>query len=116
MSFERGTSLIHGDRRTVFVSGAASIDNKGEVAYPGDVVRQAGRLLENIGALLSEGGATMKDMGYFIVYLRDMSDYELTEKFMRTAYPATPHHHCRQKFAAPEWLVEMEGEAEIIEN
>ena len=116
VSFERGTSLVHGDRRTVFVSGTASIDSEGEVAYPGDVVRQAGRLLENIGALLSEGGATMKDMGYFIVYLRDMSDYELTEKFMRTAYPAIPHIIVQAKVCRPEWLVEMEGEAEIIEN
>lgn len=113
VSFERGTCLKHCGCQTVFVSGTASIDSKGEVAYPGDVIRQAGRLLENIGALLKDGGATMKDMGYFIVYLRDMSDYPIVEKFMRTAYPAIPHIIVEAKVCRPEWLIEMEGVATI---
>lgn len=115
VSFERATSLRHGGRQSIFVSGTASIDDKGEVVYPGDVVRQAGRLLENIGALLKDGNATMKEMGYFIIYLRDISDYQVIEKFMRTAYPAIPHIIVEAKVCRPEWLIEMEGVA-IIDN
>ena len=33
----------------------------GDVVYEGDIVRQTGRLLENIGALLKDGDATMND-------------------------------------------------------
>lgn len=34
VSFERGTYVDYGDRRQVFISGTASINNKGEVVYP----------------------------------------------------------------------------------
>ena len=44
----------------------ASIDKHGDVVYEGDIVRQTGRLLENIGALLKDGDATMNDIRYFI--------------------------------------------------
>ena len=42
VSFERGTYVDYGDRRQVFISGTASINNKGEVVYPGDVERGVG--------------------------------------------------------------------------
>lgn len=34
VSFERGTYVDYGDRRQIFISGTASINNKGEVVYP----------------------------------------------------------------------------------
>ena len=116
VSFERGTSLKHNDHQTIFISGTASIDNTGAVVYPGDVIRQAGRLLENIGALLKDGGATMNDIGYFIVYLRDLSDYVSIARFMGMAYPAIPCIIVEAKVCRPEWLIEMECVAIPLSN
>ena len=72
VSFERGTYVDYGDRRQVFISGTASINNKGEVVYPGDIRKQTERMWENVEALLKEAGCTFDDLGQMIVYLRDV--------------------------------------------
>ena len=38
VTFERGTTISYGDRSHVFISGTASINNKGEVVHVGDIV------------------------------------------------------------------------------
>ena len=50
----------------------------------------------------------MRDVQYFLVYLRDPSDRELVEEFLSKAYPTTPHVLLQGKVCRPEWLVEME--------
>lgn len=112
VAFERGTKITFDGYSRYFISGTASIDEKGEVLYPGDVTRQTARLLENIGALLGEGGATMNDIRYFIVYLRDASDAITTEAFLQTVYPHIPHLIVQAQVCRPEWLIEMECIAE----
>ncbi|MBO4820268.1 MAG: translation initiation inhibitor [Prevotella sp.] len=108
VSFERGTRLDLDGKQTIFISGTASIDKHGKAMYVGDIQRQTARLLENIGALLHDGGSTMRDVRYFLVYLRDPSDRELVEAFLSKAYPTTPHVLLQGKVCRPEWLVEME--------
>ena len=108
VSFERGTRLDLDGKQTIFISGTASIDKYGKAMYVGDIQRQTARLLENIGALLHDGGSTMRDVKYFLVYLRDPSDRELVEEFLNKAYPDTPHVLLQGKVCRPEWLVEME--------
>ena len=53
VSFERGTYIDYGDRRHVFISGTASINNKGEVVFPGDIRKQTLRMWENVEVLSS---------------------------------------------------------------
>ncbi|MBP1540406.1 MAG: translation initiation inhibitor [Prevotella sp.] len=108
VAFERGTRLSHNGKQTFFISGTASIDKHGNVIYVGDVMRQANRLLENINALLKDGGAGLDNVKYFIVYLRDISDYEPIHKFMTERFPAVPHVIVQAKVCRPEWLIEME--------
>ncbi|MCR4853274.1 MAG: translation initiation inhibitor [Prevotella sp.] len=108
VAFERGTRLTLGDHQWFFISGTASIDKHGNVIYMGNVMRQAARLLENIGALLKDGGAQMNDVRYFIIYLRDLSDYAPVHDFMLRAFPNTPHVIVQAKVCRPEWLIEME--------
>lgn len=108
VAFERGTRLTLGDQQIFYISGTASIDKHGHVIYMGDIRRQTARLLENIGALLKDGGATMNDIQYFIIYLRDGSDSEVVKEFMQRAYPDVPHVLVHAKVCRPEWLVEME--------
>ncbi len=108
VAFERGTKLSLSDKTIFYISGTASIDRHGHVIYLRDISRQTKRLLENIGALLKDGGATMHDIQYFIVYLRDTSDYEQVETYMQQNYPDIPHVIVHGKVCRPEWLVEME--------
>ena len=108
VAFERGTRLTLGDKQIFYISGTASIDKHGHVIYMGDIRRQTGRLLENIGALLKDGGATMNDIQYFVVYLRDFSDRDVVKQFLTAAYPTIPHVLVHAKVCRPEWLVEME--------
>ena len=108
VTFERGTAVRYGDRTQLFISGTASIDNKGEILYPGDVCRQAARMLENISVLLAEAGAEVKDIMQAIVYLRDPADYRAVEHFFAENYPDLPHILVHAPVCRPGWLIEME--------
>ena len=123
VAFERGTRLtlpthtLHPEgsqqfKQQYFISGTASIDKHGDVVYEGDIVRQTGRLLENIGALLKDGDATMNDIQYFIIYLRDISDYHTVDRLMQQFYPQIPRIIVEAKVCRPGWLIEMECIAE----
>ena len=90
VSFERGTYVDYGDRRQVFISGTASINNKGEVVHPGNIRKQTERMWENVEALLKEAGCTFADLGQMIVYLRDMADYTVVKEMYDKRFPATP--------------------------
>lgn len=108
VAFERGTRLTLPGRQKYFISGTASIDCHGQVMYEGDVIRQTGRLLENIGALLADGNATMNDICYFLVYLRDISDYPAVDRMMSSLYPSVPRVILEARVCRPGWLIEME--------
>ncbi|MBO7139865.1 MAG: hypothetical protein J6W19_04750 [Prevotella sp.] len=108
VSFERGTRVDYGDRRHVFISGTASINNKGQVVFPGDVLQQAERAWGNIEALLAEAECSFDEVMQMTVYLRDASDYELVKPFFEERMKDKPYvivgaHVCR-----PAWLIEME--------
>lgn len=113
VAFERGVRISLPHKYEYFISGTASINNRGEVINVGDVTLQAGRLLENIGALLADGNATMADVKYFIIYLRDLADAPAIEAYMEQEYPDIPRIITHAKVCRPAWLVEMECVAEI---
>lgn len=108
VSFERGTRVDYGDRRQVYISGTASIDNKGQVVYPGDIRRQTMRMWENVEALLSEAGCGFGDVGQMIVYLRDPSDYAVVSAMFAERFPDTPKVIVLAPVCRPGWLIEME--------
>ena len=108
VTFERGTAVTYGDRRHVFISGTASIDSEGRIVHPGDPLRQTERMLENVGALLSEGGASFKDVASSIVYLRDIADYKPVEALIRRECPMLEPVYVLAPVCRPGWLVEME--------
>jgi enamine deaminase RidA (YjgF/YER057c/UK114 family) len=112
VAFERGVRVTLPQKYEYFISGTASIDCHGEVINVGNVTKQAERLLENIGALLADGGATMDDVKYFIIYLRDLADASAIDAYMQQAYPQVPRIITHAKVCRPAWLVEMECIAE----
>ena len=108
VSFERGTRVDYGDRTHVFISGTASINNKGEIMFPKDIERQTQRLWENVEALLKEANCTYDDVAHMIVYLRDVSDYELVRNLFEERFPGKPCVITHAAVCRPGWLVEME--------
>ena len=108
VSFERGTYVDYADRRHVFISGTASINNKGEVMFPKDVEKQTRRMWENVEALLKEADCTYDDVCEMIVYLRDIADYELVHSLYEERFPDKPYVIVHAAVCRPGWLVEME--------
>ena len=108
VSFERGTMVDYGDRRHVFISGTASINNKGEIMFPGDVRKQTHRMWENVETLLKEADCTYDDVCYMIVYLRDTADYAIVQQLYEERFQGKPYVIVHAPVCRPGWLVEME--------
>lgn len=108
VAFERGTWADLPTGRHFFVSGTASIDKHGECLHRGDVLTQAGRLFLNIEKLLESAGGSLSRVAYFIVYLRDVADYEAVNAYMHLRFPHTPFLITEARVCRPEWLIEAE--------
>lgn len=108
VTFERGTCIHYGDRSHVYISGTASINNKGEVMYEGDIVKQTHRMWENVETLLAEADATFDDVMQIIVYLRDLADVSLVNSLFDKKFPHIPYIITLAPVCRPTWLVEME--------
>lgn len=106
--FERGTVVEYPDRRHVYISGTASIDNKGKILYNGDIVRQTSRMIENVEVLLAEAGCGFSQVGAMTVYLRDIADYSAVKKIFDARFPDCPRVIVQAPVCRPGWLVEME--------
>ena len=109
VSFERGTAIEYGDRVHALISGTASIDNRGQIVYPGDIIKQTGRMWENISALLDEAGMDIDaDTASMNVYLRDTADYATVRKLFDERFPNRPKNILLAPVCRPGWLIEME--------
>lgn len=113
VTFERGTSITYGDRKHIFISGTASIDDKGQILHQGDVVNQAIRMMENISVLLSEADAKIEDIKSSILYLRDASDYNLIANLFKERWPVLDPVFVQAPVCRPGWLIEMECVAKL---
>lgn len=108
VTFERGTLLKFGDRNHAYISGTASINNKGEVVHIGNIEKQTQRMWENVETLLQEANMTMADTAQIIVYLRDNADYNTVSQMFRQKYPNVPTVFTLAPVCRPTWLIEME--------
>lgn len=108
VTFERGVRLEYGDRAHVYISGTASINNKGEVMHVGDIVRQTERMWENVETLLAEADTSFDDVMHIIVYIRDLADYGIVSRMFAQKFPHTPFIITLAPVCRPTWLIEME--------
>ncbi|MDO4496722.1 MAG: Rid family hydrolase [Bacteroidales bacterium] len=108
VTFERGVKMEYGDRAHLYISGTASINNKGEVLFVGDIDRQTDRMIENVEVLLAEGQASFDDVMQMVVYLRDMADAPLVKAKLDARFPDIPKVLTLAPVCRPTWLVEME--------
>lgn len=108
VSFERGTYVDYADRRHVIISGTASINNKGQIEHPKDIVKQTYRMWDNVEALLQEAGSSYEDVGVMIVYLRDVADYAIVNRMFDERFPHHPRIIVHAPVCRAGWLIEME--------
>ena len=108
VSFERGTYVDYADRRHVIISGTASINNKGQIEHPKDIVKQTHRMWDNVEALLQEAGSSYEDVGVMIVYLRDVADYAVVNRMYDERFPHHPRIIVHAPVCRAGWLIEME--------
>lgn len=108
VTFERGTLMQYGDRNHIYISGTASINNKGEVMHVGNINQQTLRMWENVEKLLEEGGMSYEDVMQIVVYLRDNSDYETVKQMFDKKFPNMPLVITLAPVCRPTWLIEME--------
>lgn len=111
VTFERGTRIAYADRAHHYISGTASIDKYGEVVHPGNVMLQLIHAIDNVEALLRSGGATLSDLMYLLVYLRDPSDFGQIDHYLRERFGTLPIVIVQGAVCRPAWLVEAEGVA-----
>lgn len=115
-AFSRGMRVDLNGLVLLFISGTASVDERGKTAHVGDLRAQCRRTFLNITRLLESEGATWKDVVRTTCYLRDIDrDYtEFNEERMRfydeqglDPYPASTG--IEAKLCRPELLVEVEA-------
>jgi enamine deaminase RidA (YjgF/YER057c/UK114 family) len=70
----------------MFVAGQVGLDTKGELAG-GSLESQAPKVFENIGAVLSSQGASLRDVVKFTTYLVDADDIVPFFEFRERTYP-----------------------------
>jgi len=108
VTFERGVSITYGDRIHTFLSGTASINNKGQVLYPGNIREQVFRTWENVDVLLHEANCSFLDIAQIIVYLRDIADYRIVLNLFEERFSNIPYVIVLAAVCRPGWLIEME--------
>ena len=108
VSFERGTYIDYRDRRHVIISGTASINNKGQIEHPKDIVKQTHRMWDNVEALLREADSSYDEVTVMIVYLRDLADYDVVRRLYDERFPDKPRIIVHAPVCRSGWLIEME--------
>lgn len=85
-SFSRGLRVELLGASMLFLSGTASVDDKGLTVHPGDFKAQCLRTYRNVTRLLASEGASWHDVVRTTCYLRDIErDYD-TFNDMRTMF------------------------------
>jgi len=109
-AFARGSRIVEPGRKTLYISGTASIDAYGAVVAVGDIKGQLDRTFDNLHALLAESGMDLGDVVSATAYLKR------AEYFRDFVQAASSHGLSAESPAAvvvadicrPEWLCEIE--------
>ncbi len=75
---------------TLYVSGQAAFDERGEVVGPGSMEVQAEHVFQVIARILADQGATFEDVAFIRTYLTDMEDRAALGRVRRKYLTGTP--------------------------
>lgn len=76
--------------RTVWLSGQIPLDPATGALVAGDVVAQAERVMENLGAVLAAAGAGFHDVVRCTIYLADLGDFAAVNEVYGRRFPKDP--------------------------
>jgi len=98
---------------TVYVSGTLPIACDGSTVSPGDVRAQTRHVLDTISAVLQAAGASLADVAFNQIFLKDLADYAAFNEVYATYFPGNPPaRYCiRADLVKPEFLVEIASTA-----
>ena len=115
IGFSRAVRVGH----HIAVSGTAPIGPDGSTVGVGDAYQQAKRCLEIIAQALEEAGASLGDVVRTRIFLKNMEDWEEVARAHAEAFrdvrPATTVVQV-SRFVDPEWLVEIEVDAVLLDG
>jgi enamine deaminase RidA (YjgF/YER057c/UK114 family) len=90
-AFARAMEVVLGDARYVFVSGTASIDDRGATVHAGDFETQTVFTLEAVQSLLQGAGASLADVRQATAFLKNPCDERSFERIaQRTGLDQVP--------------------------
>ena len=100
---------------TVYVSGVLALGEGGVVLHVGDAEAQTRHVLETIRTTLEAAGATLADVAFNSIFLRDFADYAAMNAVYAEFFPgAKPARYCiRADLVKPECLVEIASVAHL---
>lgn len=100
---------------TVYVSGTLAIGEGGVVLHVGDAEAQTRHVLEAIKATLEAAGATMADVAFNHIFLKDWADYAAMNKVYAEYFPGDkPARYCIVcGLVRPDSLVEIASVAHL---
>ena len=119
VSFVRGMRVELDNCVMLFISGTASVNDKGESIHDGDIKAQTRRTLDNITGLLASEGADWHDIVRTTCYLADFRHYDEFNEIRNVYYEQKklnplPASTCIEaRICRPELLVEIEAIAMI---
>ena len=113
-AFSRGMAIEIEERRTVHVSGTASINREGKSTHVGDAEHQSLDTLMSIAAILEEQGGGLKDITSATLFCKNRDAWEAWESAARRlSIPAIPKVCVQADVCRHDLLVEMEAVAVI---
>jgi enamine deaminase RidA (YjgF/YER057c/UK114 family) len=113
-SFSRGMTLDIEGRRTVHISGTASIDAAGATTHLGDAEHQSLDTLMNVAAILNGQGGGLQHITSATLFCKDRESWEAWERVSKMlGVPAFPKVCVIADVCRRDLLVEMEAVAVI---
>jgi enamine deaminase RidA (YjgF/YER057c/UK114 family) len=108
--FSRGLNVAGTNGITLFISGTASVDEKGHTVHKGDFEEQAERMILNISTLLENQNASWRNVVSAITYLKSHSDAPALGKALtRNRIEGFPNALLQATVCRPDLLCEMEA-------
>ena len=99
----------------VYVSGTLALGEGGVVLHPGDAAAQTRHVLGVIRTVLEAAGATLEDVAFNHIFLKDWADYAAINAVYAEVFPGEkPARYCIQcGLVKPECLVEIASVAHL---
>ena len=97
----------------IFTAGQVALDSTGELVGKGDIRAQTRQAIENIKAILEEGGAALSDVMKVNIFLSESADKEGMNEVYREFFGEDPPARTAviAGLASPELLIEIEAVA-----